>query len=79
MMNEMKIKTPVILGLLFLCWTLISCQNEPETIIDDEVVVDTLTMLQHVQERGVLRAVTNCEIINYNTENPRLQVLNMNC
>ena len=70
MMNEMKIKTPVILGLLFFCWTLTSCQDEPKTSIDNDVVVDTLNMLQHVQEKGVFRAVTNCEIINYNTENP---------
>ena len=70
MMNEMKIKTPVIFGLLFFCWTLTSCQNEANISADNDTVVDTLTMLQHVQERGVLRAVTNCEIINYNTEKP---------
>ncbi len=70
MMDEMKIKTPVILGLLFFCWTLTSCRNEANTSTDNDSVVDTLTMLQHVQERGVLRAVTNCEIINYNTEKP---------
>lgn len=70
MMNEMKIKTPVILGLLFFCWTLTSCHNEPQTPGDNDAVVDTLTTLQHIQERGVLRAVTNCEIINYNTEKP---------
>ena len=66
----MKIKTPVILGLLFFCWALTSCQNEPQTSADSDESVDTLTMLQHVQESGVLRAVTNCEIINYNTEKP---------
>ena len=65
----MKIKTPFILGLLFFCWALTSCQNKSQNP-DGEAVVDTLTMLQHVQERGVLRAVTNCEIINYNTEKP---------
>ena len=27
-------------------------------------------MLQHIQNNGVLKAVTNCEIINYNTEKP---------
>lgn len=70
MTNEMKIKTPVILGLLFFCWTLTSCRNEANTSTDNDSVVDTLTMLQHVQERGILRAVTNCEIINYNTEKP---------
>ena len=72
MMNEMKIKTPVIFGLLFFCWALTSCQNEPQTPLEEEIVVvtDTITMLQQVQKNGVLRAVTNCEIINYNTENP---------
>ena len=70
MMNEMKTKTPVILVLLFFCWALTSCENKPQTPTDNNVVADTLTMLQHVQERGVLRAVTNCETINYNTENP---------
>ena len=72
MMNEMKIKTPIILGLLFFCLALTSCQNEPQTPLEEEIVVvtDTITMLQQVQKNGVLRAVTNCEIINYNTENP---------
>ena len=65
----MNIKTPVILGLLFFCWALTSCQNKSQNP-EGEAVADTLTMLQHVQERGVLRAVTNCEIINYNTEKP---------
>ena len=71
MMNEMKTKTPVILVLLFFCWTLTSCQNKSQTPTDSDAVADTLTMLQHVRERGVLRAVTNCETINYNTENPK--------
>lgn len=66
----MKIKTPVILGLLFFCWTLTSCQNEPEPSSEIVEDVDTLTMLQHIQNNGVLKAVTNCEIINYNTEKP---------
>ena len=65
----MNIKTPVILGLLFFCWALTSCQSKSQNP-EGEAVADTLTMLQHVQERGVLRAVTNCEIINYNTEKP---------
>ena len=66
----MKIKTPVILGLLFFCWALTSCQNEPEPSPEIVEEVDTLTMLQHIQNNGVLKAVTNCEIINYNTEKP---------
>lgn len=67
--DKMNIKTPVILGLLFFCWALTSCQSKSQNP-EGEAVADTLTMLQHVQERGVLRAVTNCEIINYNTEKP---------
>ena len=70
MMNEMKTKTPFILVLLFFCWTLTSCQTETQSSTSNDAAADTLTMLQHVQERGVLRAVTNCETINYNTENP---------
>ena len=66
----MKKIAPVILGLLFFCWALTSCQNEPQTSVDSDITADTMTMLQHVQENGVLRAVTNCEIINYNTEKP---------
>ena len=66
----MNIKTPVILGLLFFCWTLTSCQNEPEPSSEIVEDVDTLTMFQHIQNNGVLKAVTNCEIINYNTEKP---------
>ena len=66
----MKKIAPVILGLLFFCWVLTSCQNEPQTSVDSDITADTMTMLQHVQENGVLRAVTNCEIINYNTEKP---------
>ena len=66
----MRIKTAVILGLLFFCWALTSCHDESQAPVVDAEVADTLTMLQHIQERGVLRAVTNCEVINYNTEKP---------
>ena len=68
-MNEMKKKTLVVLGFLFFFWTLTSCQNQPVPEVE-ETVEDTLTVLQHLQERGKLVAVTNCEIINYNTETP---------
>lgn len=69
-MNEMKTKTPVILALLFFFGAMTSCHNELQTSGDNNSLADTLTMLQHVQKRGMLRAVTNCEIINYNTEKP---------
>ena len=66
----MKKKTPFILVLLSFCWALTSCQNNSPINTNSATTTDTLTMLQHVQKRGVLRAVTNCETINYNTENP---------
>ena len=68
----MKIKTIYILVLLALGIAFSSCQENPQIVeIEEEEVkpVDTLTVLQHVQEKGKLVAVTNCEIINYNTEN----------
>ena len=65
----MRIKTLVILGIASLCCALSACKNEALSTKDD-TAADTLTMLQHVQENGVLRAVTNCEVINYNTEKP---------
>lgn len=68
----MKIKTIYILGLLALGIAFSSCQENPQIVeIEEEELkpIDTLTVLQHVQEKGKLVAVTNCEIINYNTEN----------
>ena len=68
----MKIKTIYILVLLALGIAFSSCQENPQIVeIEEEEVkpIDTLTVLQHVQENGKLVAVTNCEIINYNTEN----------
>ncbi len=68
----MKIKTIYILILLALGIAFSSCQENPQIVENEEEEVkpiDTLTVLQHVQERGKLVAVTNCEIINYNTEN----------
>ena len=65
-----------VLTLMLFSWVLISCQpqarpqtQEPTTEVA-ETEQDTLTVMQHLQERGKLIAVTNCEIINYNTENP---------
>ena len=55
--------------LLPLGW-LTSCNNNPQPEEEPIVEQDTLTVLQHIQERGRLVAVTNCEIINYNTEKP---------
>ena len=55
--------------LLPLGW-LMSCNDNPQPEEEPIVEQDTLTVLQHIQERGRLVAVTNCEIINYNTEKP---------
>jgi membrane-bound lytic murein transglycosylase F len=65
---EMKIKPSAIFVMPILLWALASCQNT--TPIDDtvETPIDTLSVLQHVQEKGKLVAVTNCEVINYNTQ-----------
>ena len=55
--------------LLPLGW-LASCNDNTQPEEEPVVEQDTLTVLQHIQERGRLVAVTNCEIINYNTEKP---------
>ena len=65
-MNEMKIKTLVILGFFFFFLT--SCQNTPLPDEGETKPVDTLTVMQHLREKGKLVAVTNCEAINYNTQ-----------
>ena len=45
-----------------------SCQEkeapQPEPVVE-EVPVDTLTVMEHLQERGQLRAVTNRQYVNY--------------
>lgn len=72
----MKIKIRYFLGLLMFALAFSSCQDEPQNIEIEETgkaekveTVDTLTVMQIVKEKGKLVAVTNCEIINYNTEN----------
>lgn len=75
----MKKKTLVILGVIVSFCLLSSCKNtnnstnitteeasESETPQQPE---DTLTVFEHIQERGVLVAVTNCSEINYNMYN----------
>ncbi len=65
----MKIKLLSIFGLLTLGLAFYSCHDEPEIETIETEPRDTISVIQHVQERGRLVAVTNCEIINYNTEN----------
>ncbi len=64
----MKIETMVITLTMLLCGLLSSCQQPQQPSEDIEMETDTLTVLQHLQEKGTLVAVTNCEIINYNTD-----------
>ena len=66
----MKRKTGFFLALPLLVCLLGSCQNMVEPNDEPETAKDTLTVLQHIQECGRLVAVTNCEIMNYNTEKP---------
>ncbi len=64
----MKIKPSAIFVMPILFWVLVSCQNATPIKDAAEFPVDTLSVLQHVQEKGKLVAVTNCEVINYNTQ-----------
>lgn len=66
---EMKIKTLSILGLFMLGLAFPACHNGSKHKKNGLDPCDTLTVLQCVQKKGRLIAVTNCEVINYNTEN----------
>ena len=79
----MKKKTLVILGIIVSFCVMSSCKNTNNPKENDgsnagevEAVTeglqqqdDTLTVFEHIQERGVLVAVTNCSDINYNMYN----------
>ena len=67
----MKIKTFFILGVLLLTWALTACQDKTKTGEGNEIEMDTLTVFEHVLERGKLVAVTNCGEINYNENNEK--------
>ena len=60
-------KTLFFLSILFLFLGLTGCQNDVMVQEDEEMEIDTLSVMQHLQDKGKLIAVTNCEIINYNT------------
>ena len=64
----MKIKPFAIFVMPLLFWAMSSCQNPVQDEEEEAVPVDTLSVLQHLQERGKLVEVTNCEAINYNTQ-----------
>lgn len=65
-------KTQLVFATMLLVWALVSCQNSTQQTECSKAESDTLSVLQQVQKRGKLVAVTNCEIINYNTlsQNP---------
>lgn len=68
---KMKIKTQnnTIFFLVFLTLVFFaSCKNNADNQRDREeaLVEDTLTVFEHLMERGTLVAVTNCGEINYN-------------
>lgn len=68
---KMKIKTQnnTIFFLVFLTLVFFaSCKNNADNQHDSEdaLVEDTLTVFEHLMERGTLVAVTNCGEINYN-------------
>lgn len=65
----MKIKVLSILGMLMLGLTFYACQDNPVIEEKEPEPRDTISVMQHVLDRGKLVAVTNCGIINYNTEN----------
>ena len=67
----MKKRTPVFLTILLVFFGLVSCRDHNRQTDDEPAKADTLTVLQHLQEKGKLTAVTNCGIINYNTSNPK--------
>lgn len=65
----MKFFLTLFLG--FYClFFLVGCQDNNPTVIEKEepetvIPVDTLTVMEHLQERGVLKAVTNRQHLNY--------------
>lgn len=66
----MKIIRRFFLMLALFVLILTSCQTHPQTVEENKTEEDTLTVMQYLREKGKIIAVTNCEIINYNTENP---------
>lgn len=64
-------KSLFFLGIFLLILGLTGCQDVVPNPEIEEVEKDTLTVMQHLQEKGKLVAVTNCEIINYNTSSSK--------
>ena len=64
-------KTLFFLSILFLFLGLIGCQNDAMVQEDEAMEKDSLSVMQHLQDKGKLIAVTNCGIINYNTSSSK--------
>ena len=64
-------KTLFFLSILFLFLGLVGCQNDAMVQEDEAMEKDTLSVMQHLQDKGKLIAVTNCGIINYNTSSSK--------
>ena len=64
-------KTLFFLSILFLFLGLTGCQNDAMVQEDEVMEKDTLSVMQHLQDKGKLIAVTNCGIINYNTSSSK--------
>ncbi len=64
-------KTLFFLSILFLFLGLTGCQNDAMVQEDEAMEKDTLSVMQHLQDKGKLIAVTNCGIINYNTSSSK--------
>ena len=70
----MKNKQLSIVILTMLLFVFFSCQQKGkmvETDTEEEVETDTLTVLDHLMDKGVLVAVTNCAPFNYKMQDSR--------
>ena len=59
-------RSSVIIALLSLFLALTSCHHDQTPIEELEMETDTLNRFERLLEKGVLVAVTNCGVINYN-------------
>lgn len=58
---------------LLLSMLFIGCNNRPDNDMDEEPeVVDTLTVLDRLMEKGTLFAVTDCDLLNYSMVNGKM-------
>ena len=70
-MKKIQLSISILTMLLFV---LFSCQHEGNVVeveSEEKVDVDTLSVLDHLMNRGVLVAVTNCSPFNYKMQDSR--------